>query len=146
MSDTKKQPTYSDSMGQFRALLEDLPGNFRRASEDRRQGLLDFLKDWKHSLRRKHPRKPCTILVDFAVEDHAYTSFIRSIGAGGVFIETVNGFSVGQQAILTFSIPTTPKPSKIAGRIVWKNAAGFGLKFQTNQYQEEQLGKAVSAL
>jgi hypothetical protein len=85
MSDSKKQPSYSDTIAEFKALLEDMPAYFRQAREGQRRILLDFLANSKHSLGRKHPRKSCSIPVDFAAEDHAFTSLIQDIGPGGVF-------------------------------------------------------------
>lgn len=143
MSDSTKQTCATDTLAQFRGLLEDLSGHFCRAPEGQRQRLLDFLENWKHSLRRNHPRKSCSVTVDYALGDYAFTGMIRNIGAGGAFIDAANGVAVGQQTTLAFWFPTLPRPTKIKGKIAWKSNHGFGVRFATSPYTEAGLEKAI---
>ena len=90
--------------------------------------------------KRKHPRKPCSIVVDYATQDRAFRDYIRDISKSGVFIETTNFFSVGQEFIMTFSIPNNQKPLKFIGEVVRTGQRGVGVKFkrQVNIDSEQQ--------
>jgi hypothetical protein len=143
MSVSKQQAYRAGDMARFKALLETLPAHFRQASVKRRQELLDLLEDWRYSLRREHPRKTCSVPVDFAVGDKAFSSIIKNISAGGAFIDDANGVTVGQRTTLTFWFPTLPRPTKIKGEIARKRTRGFGVRFATSPYTEAGLEKAI---
>jgi len=80
--------------------------------------------------KRKHPRKPCSIIVDYATQDKAFRDYIRDISKGGVFIETTNFFSAGQEFIMTFSIPNQEKPFRFIGEVVRTDDRGVGVRFK----------------
>ena len=143
MTNSAKQSCSTDNLVQFRGLLEDLSAHFCRANEGQRQKLLDFIENWKHSRRRNHPRKSCSVTVDYALGDRVFTSMIRNIGAGGAFIDNANSVATGQQTTLAFWFPTLPRPTKIKGEIAWKSSHGFGVKFATSPYTEAGLEKAI---
>jgi Tfp pilus assembly protein PilZ len=146
MSDSKKHANDPDTLTRFKVMLEDIPAFFIRAPENQKRVLLDFLENWKHSLRRKHPRKSCAVPVDFTDGDRAFKSFLQNIGAGGVFIETTKGWHVGQQIALTFSLPNVNKPTKLNGEIVWGTTDGFGVMFKSNPYFEELFAQTIEKL
>lgn len=89
------------------------------------------------SEKRKHPRKPCSIIVDYATQDKAFRDYIRDISKGGVFIETSNFFSAGQEFIMTFSIPNQDKPFMFIGEVVRTDGRGVGVKFKRKVDMEE---------
>jgi Tfp pilus assembly protein PilZ len=64
------------------------------------------------------------------VEGRAYQDFVRNVGAGGVFIETPEHFSVGQRVSLTFSLPSYSRVIKIAGEIIRTTPNGIGIEFK----------------
>lgn len=100
-------------------------------SETQRRALLGMLEDWQNTKRRDHPRKPCLMAVDYAAEDRVFKDFIHNISSGGVFVETNESFSVGQDITMTFSLPHYEEPVKITGEIVWSAPHGIGVKFKT---------------
>jgi Tfp pilus assembly protein PilZ len=94
--------------------------------------ILKALKKYNQMHRRKQPRKPSFVPVDYAVGDRAFTDFIKNISAGGVFIEIRTPFSVGQEISMTFSSAKLDEPIKIRGKISWaNNILGIGVKFMT---------------
>ena len=143
MSDSKQRVHYSSDTARFKVLLETLPTHFGRASKEQRREFLDFLEEWKYSLRRERPRKNCCVPVDFAVRDKAFSSMIRNISAGGVFIEKINGIFEGAQTMMAFQPPAWVNPLKIKGEVVWESDDGFGVKFTTTPYMENWLKIAV---
>jgi Tfp pilus assembly protein PilZ len=97
--------------------------------EDQCRTLLPELEAWTHKNRRKHPRNPCSIPVDYATKDQAFKGFIKNVSSGGVFIHTNGGLKVGEKMTMTFSSPDQQDPVKITGEIVRKNMLGVGIRF-----------------
>ena len=94
--------------------------------------ILKALEKHNQTHRRKQPRKPSFVPVDYTVGDRAFKDFIKNISAGGVFIETRTPFSVGQEISMTFSSAKLDEPIKIRGTIFWaNNMLGIGVKFTT---------------
>ncbi len=80
--------------------------------------------------KRRHPRKPCSIVVDYASRDRAFRDYIRDISSGGVFIETSKEFSIGDEIMMTFSISSKQRPFKFTGQVVRITDNGIGVKFK----------------
>ncbi|MDM8551267.1 PilZ domain-containing protein [Desulfobacterales bacterium HSG2] len=97
---------------------------------------LDMNIQEKNEEKRKHSRKPCSIIVDYATQDRSFRDYIRDISKGGVFIETTNFFSAGQEFIMTFSIPNQEKPFRFVGEVVRINERGVGVKFKKKVMEE----------
>ena len=79
---------------------------------------------------RVFKRVPVFSSVNYAVEGRAYQDFVRNVGAGGVFIETSEHFSVGQSVSLTFSLPNYSRVIKITGEIMRTTPKGVGVEFK----------------
>jgi len=146
MTDPMGQPKNADAAVRFKALMESLPAHFKKASARQQERLLAFLENWQHSLRRRFPRKPCALPVDFAIEGRAFVSRLGNISAGGAFVEKANGVLAGQQMTLVFSLPLLPRPSKLKGAVVWPGAQGFGVRSAASPYSEAGLEKAIERL
>ena len=68
--------------------------------------------------------------VNVATEDRVFKDFVGNISAGGVFIETGEPFSVGQEVTLIFSSPNHPEPIKITGKVIRSVEGGIGVEFE----------------
>lgn len=89
---------------------------------------------------REYPRLPCYIQVDFAAEGRAYRSNIRDISASGVFIETNNSFTVGQEIALCFALSESGDmlPFKLKGSVARVYPDGIGVQYShMTNYQRE---------
>jgi len=80
--------------------------------------------------KRYHPRKIPLIVVDFVIQNRAHSGFIQNISRGGMFIETVEFFSVGQELTMAFFYPEKQKHIKISGIVVRIEPNGIGVKFK----------------
>ena len=89
-----------------------------------------FEEEMESRGERLFKRVPVFTPVDYAVEGRAYQDFVRNVGAGGVFIETPEHFSVGQTVSLTFSLPNYPKVIKVTGEIIRTTPKGVGIEFK----------------
>lgn len=111
--------------------------------EEEKQKLLKDLEGKVLGGRRRHPRKPFFMVVDYATQDRAYKDFIQNISAGGVFIETEMPFSVGQEISLTFPLPNYQKYVKINGEVVWTSPRGIGVTFKIPTQDQAAMIKSL---
>lgn len=79
---------------------------------------------------RVFKRVPVFAAVHYVVEGRAYQDFVRNVGAGGVFIETPEHFSVGQSVSLTFSLPNYSGVIRITGEIIRTTSKGIAIEFK----------------
>ena len=132
MTDSMQQSDKHDKgsvTGWLKDLLKDISPFIDNASEEQKQRLLSVLEDLRKTDRRKHPRKPCSISITCTVQDRDFTDIVTNISPGGVFIQTSEALSVGQQVTLAFSSPDQEEPINATGKIVWDSPNGIGVKF-----------------
>jgi Tfp pilus assembly protein PilZ len=133
--------------GSEASVYEQLVGIIKNISEDKQLKLLELLKQWNEQGNRDYNRKSCLIAVDYSSQDRFFRDFIQNISAGGVFIETREVFSAGQEIGLTFSIPHSQIPFRISGRIMRTSSKGVAVKFlKVTGYQEEILNALVDKM
>jgi len=129
------------------SIYEQLIGLIKNISEDKQIKLLEMLKQWDEQGNRGFDRKSCLIAVDYSSQDRFFRDFIQNIGAGGVFIETREDFTTGQEIGLTFSIPNSQIPFRISGEITRTSSRGVAVKFlKVTSYQEEILNALVDKM
>lgn len=135
----QRKPKMNDSSLQSKewSITERLIQLVRNLTENDQQALLSELEKKQSGEKRKYPRKPYFMAVDYATEDRAYKDFIKDIGMGGVFIRTRIPFSVGQEVSLSFPLPDQKRHIKISGEIVRAGEQGIGVKFKMNQKDQE---------
>lgn len=96
--------------------------------------------DEEETSMRGHLRKPCLIPVNYTIQEQTYESYILDISTVGVFIETNESFSVGDEMVLSFSVPDYQQTLKLSGIIVWIGHQGIGVKFKNlSPYQEDMI-------
>lgn len=98
--------------------------------------------------KRRHPRIPCFVAVEYVAQGRAYTDFIRNTSRGGMFIETYWPFMIGEKLSMTFSPPDIKKPIKVSGEVVRINPKGIGVKCESApiKYSAEKEAKKSGAL
>ena len=115
-------------------------------SPQRKKMLEELLREWERLDYREDSRIPCFLPVDYSTSDRVYQDFINNLSNGGVFIETLSPFRVGQALSLIFSVPSLQKTFKILGEIVRTEQDGIGVKFskKLTPYQKELIHSAIS--
>lgn len=94
--------------------------------------------------KRIHQRVACLITADCVYQNRASNHFIKDISLGGVFIETSESFSEGEEIAMTLSFSHHSKPFKITGEIVRSTPNGIGVQFKTmSQIQQELIQNIV---
>ena len=107
--------------------------------------LLEFAEEMLGKKKRMHERVPCLITTDYVFKTRAYQAYIQDISHGGVFIETNENFSEGEEIRLTLSLAHFFKPFKINGEIVRRDQKGVGIRFKKESQVQEELIKGLVA-
>lgn len=68
--------------------------------------------------RRRSPRAPVTVRVEYATVDALFSEFSRNINEGGIFVETDRPLELEERVFLQFRLPGAAKPVKVGGRVV----------------------------
>jgi len=130
----------SDAAKEIRSLCHEVMSNFGQIDfyipsteklSAQAKGMIEELKI-EVSEKRQYPRKVPLVVVDFVIQDRAYSGFIHNISEGGAFIETVESFSTGREITMTFASTENQNHIKISGEIVRIEPKGIGVKFQGN--------------
>lgn len=112
--------------------------------------LLQRLRPFQHpDFRwvREYPRLACYLLVDFASKGKAYRSCIRDISASGVFIETMDSFTPGQEIALCFTLSESNEmlPFKVKGKVTRVYSDGIGVQYESmTEYQRDIINALIN--
>jgi len=112
-------------------------------SEDEQKSLLKDLNKRQIKKIRTHERQECLITVNYAHKGRAYQNYIQNISTEGVFIETREKFSVGDEILLTISYSSEARPFRIAGEVVRSISKGVGVKFKKLSQVQEEIIKSI---
>ena len=88
--------------------------------------------------RRKSPRTPAVIPVDYSAVDAFFSEFTTNINEGGMFVVTDDPKPIDAPVTLRFRLPGGDEPCEVTGRVVWIRHApdeegprGMGIEFET---------------
>ncbi|MBW1925928.1 MAG: TIGR02266 family protein [Deltaproteobacteria bacterium] len=90
------------------------------------------------SKRRKTPRAPIAIQVNYHSVDNFLRDFADDLSTGGMFIATMNPLEPGTQLILEFLLPGHNYPIRVKAEVMWSRTKltstdqrrGMGVKFK----------------
>ena len=115
--------------------------------EEKQLALLQHAEELLVKERRAFVRKSCSIPVSYATYDRVYSNIIKNISQKGVFIETQRPLFVGEELILSFSMPGFGKPLKVKGEIVQVSRSGIGVEFKNmSPYVEEMVATLINRM
>jgi len=115
--------------------------------EEKQLALLQHAEELLVKERRAFVRKSCSIPVSYATYDRVYSNIIKNISQKGVFIETQRPLFVGEELILSFSMPGFGKPLKVKGEIVQVSRSGIGVEFKNmSPYVEEMIATLINRM
>jgi len=85
--------------------------------------------------RRVFPRQPCLLPADIDGYDNAYSGFVRNIGIGGAYVETLDPYAseIGQEVILTVPFVKRADYLIIKARVAWVQPHSVGVSFLKKQ-------------
>ena len=115
--------------------------------EEKQSVLLQYAEELLIKERRAFIRKTCSIPISYATYDRVYSNTIKNISQKGVFIETKRPLFVGEELILSFSMPGFGKALKVRGEIVQVSRSGIGVEFQNmSPYVEEMIAALINRM
>jgi len=115
--------------------------------EDKQLELLQHAEELLIRERRAFVRKTCSIPVSYATYDRVYSNIIKNISQKGVFIETKRPLFVGEELILSFTMPGFGKAFKVKGEIVQVSRSGIGVEFKNmSPYIEEMMSSLINRM
>lgn len=76
--------------------------------------------------RRKHPRVPVRIRIQYRVADQFFTDYIQNLSLGGIFVETTNPLPVRTALKVQFALPSMEEPIVADGVVVHRVEIGKG--------------------
>lgn len=88
--------------------------------------------------RRKSPRTPVVIPVDYSTVDDFFSEFTTNVNEGGMFVGTDQPHPIDTVVTLQFQLPGGNDPCAVTGRVVWvreladdEGPRGMGIEFET---------------
>jgi Tfp pilus assembly protein PilZ len=137
----------ADALKKYNVVIPKLFQIILNLSEEKQLLLLEYAEELLVKERRAFVRKTCSIPVSYATYDRVYTNTIKNISQKGVFIETQRPLFVGEELLLSFSMPGIDKPLKVKGEIVQVNRSGIGVEFKNmTPYVEEMLATMIGQI
>jgi CheY-like chemotaxis protein len=92
---------------------------------------------------RRFPRFNCMVAVDYDINDWSCQNFVRNISLGGAYIETQDPITVGETIQLNFSSANLRNHLSVSGKVVRRDANGFGVQFETLDLQQIEMVKLL---
>ncbi len=104
--------------------------------------------------RRREPRAPINIRIDYQTVDAFFSEFASNINQGGLYIKTSKPLPPGTQINIQFLLPNNTRPIQVVGEVVWVNEKttkginpGMGIKFgELDADAKAQINELVRSL
>jgi uncharacterized protein (TIGR02266 family) len=78
------------------------------------------------SEKRRDPRVPLVLRVDYPAEPGAVRDATENLSAGGLFVRTERPLEPGEELLLEVSFPGLLDPLAVTAEVVWRREAGKG--------------------
>ena len=153
MTDPAKYDRQSTATAQLNKLAKDISVFSYNATEEQKEALLrllhqgqilELLAAWQKTDRRSQPRKPCSLTVQFAVEEQVLTEVIKNASTGGMLMQTFAPLRPGQEIPMTIWPSNLKEPVEATVEIVWTGEEGVGVQFVTPI--SEEIEKVIESL
>ena len=111
--------------------------------------------------RRKHPRVPIELKVEYKRLNTFFADYTKNISKGGTFIKTTRALDVGTEFIFSLTVPNLDGPLRLRGRVMWvvkegdpphpsapdQDEPGMGIRFlYATEEERRQIHGAVERL
>ncbi|MFY9944185.1 MAG: PilZ domain-containing protein [Desulfobacterales bacterium] len=92
---------------------------------------------------RRFPRFNCMVAVDYDINDWSCQNFVRNISLGGAYIETQDPITLGEIIQMNFSSANLRNHLSVSGKVVRRDANGFGVQFESLNLQQIEMLKLL---
>ena len=114
----KKEAEAAEKEKEKKRAISRLVELIKKMNDDQLQSLIEFAEEIHRKKKRVHERIPCLIAADCVHQSRASNNYVKDISFGGVFIETGEPLSEGDEITMTLSLSHHVKPFKITGEVV----------------------------
>ncbi len=140
----KKPTEKNDVIDRLMELISKMP-------KDEQISLLDKLENYqlgKSKYRtRKYERSQFVISVDYEALDQALKNYVRDISPAGIFMESKETFTLGEEIVLSINFSDSGNPFRIPSEVIRTTSEGIGLKFKfKSQVQEAIITSLIDSL
>jgi len=114
------------------------------------------VSDDTHDERRRHPRVPISLKVEYKRLNSFFADYTKNISRGGTFIRTGNPLSIGTEFMFLLAIPTLDDPLSLRGKVQWvvteddaseEEEAGMGIGFvYESEAERDKIAHTVEEL
>ena len=144
---SRKETEDTEQKKKFERMNARLFELIEKMTEDQLELLLESAEELRGKKKRAHDRYPCLLTADCVYQSRAFNKFVKNISLSGVFIETSESFSEGEEVSLTLSFGHHSKPFRITAEIVRLTSEGIGVQFKIkSQIQEELIQNILKEL
>lgn len=113
---------YDHPLAQYRSKIERLPApNLQQAAQE----------------KRRHTRKPCSLLVRYLSAEGRCKSVVKNISKGGAYLLKQSFLRTGQKLQVEFPGRKRQSTLKVDSEVAWQNGDGFGIRFKRVVPQKE---------
>jgi Tfp pilus assembly protein PilZ len=112
-------------------------------NQEQQMELLNYAEQLLVKEKREGIRRSCDIPVNYAANDHLYSSKITNISANGLFIDTRRPLIRGDEVIMAFKLEGFNKSLKLRGEIARTNPAGIGVAFKNISPHTEEMIRMI---
>ena len=78
---------------------------------------------------RLYRRMPCSEDTHFAANRMLFRGIIKNVSEGGIFVQTKERFTVGQEIIVAGPFGENNEDVKQLGKVVWQDESGIAVQF-----------------
>ena len=112
-------------------------------NEEQQKKLLYHAEQLLVNEKRGDIRRSCDIPINYAANDHVYSSKITDISANGLFIDTRCPLIRGDEVLMAFRLEGFDKSLKLRGEIARTNQAGIGVAFKNISPHIEEMIRVI---
>ena len=120
-------------------LTRQLHRLIEQMSEDEKRKLLTQLQQKAFTEKRRYPRRPFLMPLAYAAEGKSHRDSAQNISVGGMYITTEEDLAINQKITMIIPLFSFEDPVKITGKIVWRDANGIGVQFESDNPFIQQL-------
>ena len=115
-----------------------------KLNQEQQEKVLKYVEELLFEDKRMGVRKACNIPVNYASRNKISVGQIKNISKIGIFIETHQPLTIGEEIMMSFNIQEYDRPIKIKGEIVYANPMGVGVVYkEISQYIAEMIDSLI---
>ncbi len=122
---------------------EDIPLMMEDDTLEMPEDIPLMMEDDTLEVPEEAPPKETKLAADYDTDEVSQRGFIQNLSLEGVFIESTETFTIGEEIMLTFTAEDTNDPFMITGTVVSREPQGIDVKFEKLTPEQEEKIKSL---